>query len=186
MEILPVSTLNNITVANLCDPIWIKLMSTGYRFGPVYELMTQLFSKLEEENLREDNDVAEIFKIEMDIFIFKTSPCKEFKEFNHLFHIDVDLEEYWWGKKEKEESSEDAWRNYLPNDEWEHSNQEWFVDHEPIDDDDDDIENLDDYLIPKDTPYYVDEEEITPDYVDEEERRISKKGICNHITWDIV
>ncbi|GKF17674.1 hypothetical protein Tco_0062592, partial [Tanacetum coccineum] len=69
------------------------------------------------------------------------------------------LEEYWWGKKEKEESSEDAWRNYLPNDEWEHSNQEWFVDHEPIDDDDDDIENLDDYLIPKDTPYYVDEEE---------------------------
>ncbi|GKD81205.1 hypothetical protein Tco_1348044 [Tanacetum coccineum] len=70
------------------------------------------------------------------------------------------LEEYWWGKKEEEESSEDAWRNYLPNDnDAIEANQEWFVDHEPIDDDDDDIENLDDYLIPKDTHCYVDEEE---------------------------
>nr|GEW31216.1 zf-BED domain-containing protein [Tanacetum cinerariifolium] len=46
------------------------------------------------------------------------------------------LEEYWWGKKEEEELSEDAWSNYLPND-----------------------EDIDDYLIPKDAPYYVDEEE---------------------------
>ncbi|GKE40461.1 hypothetical protein Tco_1463866 [Tanacetum coccineum] len=100
--------------------------------------------------------------------------------------------------KEEEESSEDAWRNYLPNDEWEHyehktyiktevnsnydtynnvcqmfknraginndndliqTNQEWFDDHERIGDDDDDIGDLDDYLIPKDAPYYVDEEE---------------------------
>ncbi|GJQ93716.1 hypothetical protein Tco_0004855 [Tanacetum coccineum] len=43
------------------------------------------------------------------------------------------------------------------------ANQEWFDDHEPMeyddDDDDDDIGDLDDYLIPKDSPYYVDEEE---------------------------
>ncbi|GJT25292.1 hypothetical protein Tco_0895229 [Tanacetum coccineum] len=39
------------------------------------------------------------------------------------------------------------------------TNQEWFDDHERIGDDDDDIGDLDDYLIPKDAPYYVDEEE---------------------------
>ncbi|GKE10659.1 hypothetical protein Tco_1414210, partial [Tanacetum coccineum] len=32
------------------------------------------------------------------------------------------------------------------------ANQEWFDDHEPIEDDDDDIRDLDDYLIPKDAP----------------------------------
>nr|GEU28599.1 hypothetical protein [Tanacetum cinerariifolium] len=69
------------------------------------------------------------------------------------------------GKKEEEESSEGAWRNYLPNYEGINddnnaiqANQEWFDDHEPMEDDDD-IGDLDDYLIPKDAPYYVDEEE---------------------------
>ncbi|GJY46922.1 hypothetical protein Tco_0435985 [Tanacetum coccineum] len=39
------------------------------------------------------------------------------------------------------------------------TNREWFDDHEPMEDDDDDIGDLDDYLIPKDAPYYVDEKE---------------------------
>ncbi|GJX92568.1 hypothetical protein Tco_0347154 [Tanacetum coccineum] len=219
-------------------------------------------SDLEEENVSEENEIAKIFKIETDIFHFETPLCKEFKEFNHLLHIDVDVEEkpwseyrvwkehtddidhecnmiyfqnyewyegledgdlkeevlkekvlkekailegswghknrkgkkfcswlkesfgnyheldyelmlklerYWGGKKEKEESSEVAWRNHLPNDEWEHfertnhvktnTNQEWFNNHEPMEDDNDDMVDFDDYLIPNDAPYYVDEEE---------------------------
>ncbi|GKG63166.1 hypothetical protein Tco_0638813, partial [Tanacetum coccineum] len=28
-------------VGDLRDPIWIKLVTTGYRFGPANELMTQ-------------------------------------------------------------------------------------------------------------------------------------------------
>ncbi|GJY01145.1 hypothetical protein Tco_0359297 [Tanacetum coccineum] len=227
-------------------------------------LIDDEFSDLEEENMREGNEIDEIFKIETNIFLFETPLCKEFKEFNHLLQIDVDvltrdlpgfktyerledgnfkeealkekaileglwghenkkgknfcswlkesfgnyheldyelmlkLEEYWWGKKEKEESSEDAWSNCLPNDKWDNyehktyiktdvnsnyntynnvcqmfknyaginndndaiqANQEWFDDHEPMKDNDDDIKDLDDYLIPKDAPYYVDEEE---------------------------
>ncbi|GKB97585.1 hypothetical protein Tco_0983722, partial [Tanacetum coccineum] len=249
------------------------------------------FFDLEEENLREGNEIAKIFRIEMNIFLFETPLCKEFKEFNYLLQIDVDvltrdlpgfktmkiikihgsmngimkchgliknhgwnsedrycnggdlpgmirvgnmvyfqdyewyegledgdlkeetlneksilkgswghenrrgknfcswlkeifrdyheldyelmlkLKEYWWAKKEEEESSEDAWSNYLPDDEWKHyehttyiktginydndsiqTNQEWFDDHEPIGDDDDDIGDLDDYLISKDAP----------------------------------
>ncbi|GJT94450.1 retrovirus-related pol polyprotein from transposon TNT 1-94 [Tanacetum coccineum] len=41
MEILLVSTSNSTAVGDLWDPIWIKLVTTGYRFGPVYELTTQ-------------------------------------------------------------------------------------------------------------------------------------------------
>nr|GEU38560.1 SGNH hydrolase-type esterase domain-containing protein [Tanacetum cinerariifolium] len=41
----------------------------------------------------------------------------------------------------------------------ENLHKEWFDDHKLMGDDDDDIGNLDDYLTPKDAPYYVDEEE---------------------------
>ncbi|GJU74590.1 hypothetical protein Tco_1265995 [Tanacetum coccineum] len=61
--------------------------------------------------------------------------------------------------------SEGAWSNHLPNDEGINNdndaikaNQELFNDHEPMEDDDD-IGNLDDYLIPNDASYYVDEKE---------------------------
>ncbi|GJX31089.1 hypothetical protein Tco_0240944 [Tanacetum coccineum] len=50
-------------------------------------------SDLEEENLSEENEIVEIFRIEMDIFDFKTPLCKEFKEFNHLLQIDTDIYE---------------------------------------------------------------------------------------------
>ncbi|GJS94611.1 hypothetical protein Tco_0801579 [Tanacetum coccineum] len=71
------------------------------------------------------------------------------------------LEEYWRGKKEEEESSEDAWSNYSSNNGNDaiHADQERFDNHEPMEDDDDDIGDLDDYLIPQDASYYVDEEE---------------------------
>ncbi|GJR56536.1 hypothetical protein Tco_1407057 [Tanacetum coccineum] len=49
------------------------------------------FSDLEKENLSEDNEIAEIFRIETGIFNFETPLCKEFKEFNHLLQIDVDV-----------------------------------------------------------------------------------------------
>ncbi|GKE26090.1 hypothetical protein Tco_1441474, partial [Tanacetum coccineum] len=43
-----------------------------------------------------------------------------FGNYHDLYYeLMLKLEEYWWGKKEEEESSEDAWSNYLPNDEWE-------------------------------------------------------------------
>nr|GEU83532.1 hypothetical protein [Tanacetum cinerariifolium] len=65
-------------------------------------------------------------------------------------------------KQEKQESSEDAWKNYIPNDEGingdsnaTQANQERF---KPMDVNND-FGNLDDYLIPYDDPYYVDEQE---------------------------
>ncbi|GJZ36132.1 hypothetical protein Tco_0581949 [Tanacetum coccineum] len=44
------------------------------------------------------------------------------------------------------------------NDNGAQKNDEWFDNHEPIEDDDDDIEDLEDYLIQKDPPYYVNED----------------------------
>nr|GEW01335.1 hypothetical protein [Tanacetum cinerariifolium] len=49
------------------------------------------FSDLEKEILHEGNEIAEIFKIEMNIFLFETTLCEEFNEFNHLLWIDVDV-----------------------------------------------------------------------------------------------
>ncbi|GJW58850.1 hypothetical protein Tco_0105581 [Tanacetum coccineum] len=91
--------------------------------------------------------------------------CSWLKEsFGNYHKLDYELmmklEEYWWGKKEEEESRKNACSNYLPNDDNDaiQTNQERFDDHEPMEDDDD-IGNLDDYLIPQDASYYVDEEE---------------------------
>ncbi|GKC74304.1 hypothetical protein Tco_1120187 [Tanacetum coccineum] len=44
-----------------------------------------------DENLIEENEIAQVFIIETNIFHFKTPLCKEFKEFNYLSQIDVDV-----------------------------------------------------------------------------------------------
>nr|GEU77666.1 hypothetical protein [Tanacetum cinerariifolium] len=64
------------------------------------------------------------------------------------------------GKKEDEESSDDAWSNYSPNDNNDaiQVDQERINSHEPMQDDDD-IMDLDDYLIVQNASYYVDGEE---------------------------
>ncbi|GJT31843.1 hypothetical protein Tco_0922262 [Tanacetum coccineum] len=74
------------------------------------------------------------------------------------------LQKYWWGIKE-EESSDDAWSYYSPitdSENYEHTrtinddtiqvNQEWFDECEPNGDNEDDIKDLDDYLIRDDAP----------------------------------
>ncbi|GJW57838.1 hypothetical protein Tco_0104569 [Tanacetum coccineum] len=101
--------------------------------------------------------------------INRTMKChglkKNHENFGNYHELDYELmmklEEYWWGKKDDEEPSEDAWSNNLPNDDNDaiQANQERFDDHEPMEGDDDDIGDLDDYLIPQDAFYYVDEEE---------------------------
>ncbi|GJV26157.1 hypothetical protein Tco_1378852 [Tanacetum coccineum] len=64
-------------------------------------------------------------------------------------------------------------RNYVPHDEWEHFectrlnndddairvNQEWLDDYEPMNIVDDDFRDIDDYLVSKDAPFIVNEEE---------------------------
>nr|GEU51828.1 hypothetical protein [Tanacetum cinerariifolium] len=76
-----------------------------------------------------------------------------------------------------EESSENVRIHCSPNEEWEDFeranhigayDERWFDEHKLMGDDDDDIGDLEDYLIRKDPPYYVNEEE--------EER--SKERIC--------
>ncbi|GJR02688.1 hypothetical protein Tco_0525672 [Tanacetum coccineum] len=123
------------------------------------------FSDLEEENLREGNEIAKIFKIETDIFLFEKPLCKEFKEFNHLLWIDVDIDEKPWLEdgiwKEPTDDICYECKSFGINNDNDaiQTNLEWFDEHEPIRDDDDNIEDLDDYLILKDAPYNVDEKE---------------------------
>ncbi|GJV23244.1 hypothetical protein Tco_1375939 [Tanacetum coccineum] len=63
-----------------------------WKIGDDEEVLTDdEFSDLKEENLRKGNEIAEIFRIETDIFLFESPLQKEFKEFNHLLQIDVDV-----------------------------------------------------------------------------------------------
>ncbi|GKA04805.1 VIER F-box protein 2 [Tanacetum coccineum] len=48
-------------------------------------------SDLEDENLIKENKIAEIFRIETDIFDFEIPLCKAFKEFNYLLKIEIDV-----------------------------------------------------------------------------------------------
>nr|GEW27298.1 hypothetical protein [Tanacetum cinerariifolium] len=48
-------------------------------------------SNLEDENLIEENEIVQIFRIDTDIFHFKTPLCEAFKEFNCRLKIDMDI-----------------------------------------------------------------------------------------------
>ncbi|GJT45083.1 hypothetical protein Tco_0953798 [Tanacetum coccineum] len=55
------------------------------------ELIDEEFSDPDNENLIDKGEVAEIFRIETDIFDFETPICKAFNEFNYLLKIDTYL-----------------------------------------------------------------------------------------------
>ncbi|GJW59965.1 hypothetical protein Tco_0109300 [Tanacetum coccineum] len=52
--------------------------------------MMKLSSRMKEFSNNED-EVAEVFRIDTNIFNFETPMCKAFKEFNYLLQIDPDL-----------------------------------------------------------------------------------------------
>ncbi|GJT67436.1 hypothetical protein Tco_1018916 [Tanacetum coccineum] len=133
-------------------------------------------------NLIEEYEISQIFRINSNIFHFETPLSEAFKEFNCLLKIDVDVltndipgfktyDEYkdaWiyeWNKDIPWVANM-PWLDYGPwmeprtnNDYETHENEGWFDEHELIGDDSDDIGDLEGYLIRKDPPYYVNEEE---------------------------
>ncbi|GKB86276.1 hypothetical protein Tco_0958548 [Tanacetum coccineum] len=46
---------------------------------------------LEETDHDDEQEISEIFRIEMNLFNYETPLCKEFKEFNYLLKIDPDI-----------------------------------------------------------------------------------------------
>ncbi|GJS59054.1 hypothetical protein Tco_0653838 [Tanacetum coccineum] len=126
------------------------------------------------DNLIEENGIAQIFRIDTDIFHFETPICEAFKEFNYLLKIDVDVltndipgfniyDEYkdaWiyeWNKDVPWVASDNIKHVYkifndhagINNDYETQENEGWFDEHELIGDNDDDIGDLEDYLIQK-------------------------------------
>ncbi|GJR03635.1 reverse transcriptase domain-containing protein [Tanacetum coccineum] len=193
---------------------------------------------LKGEILSEGDKIAEIFRIETDIFDFETPLCEAFKEFNYLLKIDVvvftkdipgfktepiddidhvckpihfksghtqwptcnwkeegccnrgDLpaiirigsnihfQDYEWyeGLKDGELKEEALKEKAILEGLWGHKNkkgmdlikdeeesnqadQGWFDNHEPMEDNDDDIGDLENYLVRNDGPYYVDKKD---------------------------
>ncbi|GJX28180.1 hypothetical protein Tco_0236259 [Tanacetum coccineum] len=52
------------------------------------------FPNLEEEYWSDEDETAEIFKIEMDIFDYESPLCMSFNEFNYLVKVDLELVTY--------------------------------------------------------------------------------------------
>ncbi|GJX99180.1 hypothetical protein Tco_0356199 [Tanacetum coccineum] len=55
------------------------------------ELSDKESSYPDDENIIDENEVAEIFRIETNVFDFETPTCRAFKEFNYLLQIDPDV-----------------------------------------------------------------------------------------------
>ncbi|GJU94412.1 hypothetical protein Tco_1319168 [Tanacetum coccineum] len=55
------------------------------------ELTDEESSDADDENLIDENEVAKIFRIETNVFDFKTPACRAFKEFNYLLQIHPDV-----------------------------------------------------------------------------------------------
>ncbi|GJT35429.1 hypothetical protein Tco_0925848 [Tanacetum coccineum] len=53
-------------------------------------------SNYRDGNLIEENEIAQIFRIDTDLFHFETPLCKAFKEFNYLLKINVDVANMPW------------------------------------------------------------------------------------------
>ncbi|GJX64429.1 putative reverse transcriptase domain-containing protein [Tanacetum coccineum] len=134
------------------EDFYFPCVEQSYNEGDlnIYEARTNdKLSNLEEENMGEGNEIAKIFRIETNIFHFETLLCKAFKEFSYLLLIDVDV-----------------LTGDIPgfkivrtnNDGTIQANQEWFSECELMEDDGD-VSDLDDYLLPSNAPYYVNEEE---------------------------
>ncbi|GKD03449.1 hypothetical protein Tco_1178423 [Tanacetum coccineum] len=51
-------------------------------------------SDLKEKNNNDEHEITEIFRIETNLFDYKTSLCTEFKDFNYLLKVDAELFTY--------------------------------------------------------------------------------------------
>ncbi|GKA05473.1 hypothetical protein Tco_0684593 [Tanacetum coccineum] len=75
-------------------------------------------SDLEETDHDDEQEISEIFRIEINLFDYETSLCEEFKEFNYLLKIDPDLlTKDIEGFKTYEEFKDDwiyEWNNDVP------------------------------------------------------------------------
>ncbi|GJR96974.1 hypothetical protein Tco_0269148 [Tanacetum coccineum] len=70
----------------------IEAMMEPTRRGDDEEVITDngLYNPIN-DNLIKENEIAQIFRIDTNIFFFKTPLCEAFKEFNYLSQIDVDV-----------------------------------------------------------------------------------------------
>ncbi|GJT16889.1 VIER F-box protein 2 [Tanacetum coccineum] len=71
---------------NIKKEIWI-----GTQGDDEVKLSDKESSDPNDENPIDENDVAKIFRIETNVFDFKTPTCKAFKEFNYLLQINPDV-----------------------------------------------------------------------------------------------
>ncbi|GKC95356.1 hypothetical protein Tco_1160798, partial [Tanacetum coccineum] len=79
------------------------------------EVMTNNeLSNLKDENLTDENEIAQIFRIDTNLFDFDTPLCQAFKTFNYLSQIDVDNDGIPW-VNEKPLTDDGVWSEPIDN-----------------------------------------------------------------------
>nr|GEW84811.1 hypothetical protein [Tanacetum cinerariifolium] len=136
-------------------------------------IMDDELSNLKDANLIEETKIAEIFRIETYIFQFETplwvdeessdnarthcSSSDEWDDFERANHVGTNANSNCNPYLDVSIIFNDYART---NNVYEtQENEGWFDEHKLMGDDDDDIDDFEDYLIHKDSPYYVNEEE---------------------------
>ncbi|GJY81070.1 hypothetical protein Tco_0493821 [Tanacetum coccineum] len=77
------------------------------------ELTDEEFSYPDDKNLIDKEEVAEIFRIETNIFDFETPLCKAFDEFNYLLKVDTELFTHDIERTKTYEDYMNEWNNEL-------------------------------------------------------------------------
>ncbi|GJR18208.1 hypothetical protein Tco_0966735 [Tanacetum coccineum] len=75
-------------------------------------------SNTTDDTLVDENEIAQIFRLDTDLFDFDIPLCQAFKEFNYLSQIDIDI--YEWNKEipwtnEKPWTDDKAWNEPINN-----------------------------------------------------------------------
>ncbi|GJU90365.1 hypothetical protein Tco_1302788 [Tanacetum coccineum] len=88
----------------------LKLKSdSSSKSAPDYELINNArMEKVTKDEHKGESETLNLLKIDVNLFTSDTPLRMIYDEFF----------QGWWGKKEEEGSSEGAWSNYVPNEEW--------------------------------------------------------------------
>nr|GEW65497.1 hypothetical protein [Tanacetum cinerariifolium] len=145
-----------------------RKVKTNEKKGDDQEVITnkELFDS-KDGNLNEEEEIAQVFRIDTDIFHFETPlSLKESDLKDEALRNKAALEE---SMNQEEESSNDDWSHYAPIDEWEDYEHDANIESDDVQDqielnkdEDDEVGYLDDYLVHGNAHFIINEGEESP------------------------
>ncbi|GJU52816.1 hypothetical protein Tco_1226530 [Tanacetum coccineum] len=96
----------------MMDPFTKKALWDFWRKVDNQEVVTnEGFSNLEKTNNDDEHKIAEIFRIETNLFDYETPLCTKFNEFNYLLKVDTELFTHDIERTKTYEDYKNKWNN---------------------------------------------------------------------------